>query len=82
MSRTPASPGTQQPERRPEKTDAVARRMIAAGLGLKVPKQTEEQKEYQRSIREQERRRRDQERAEEKKRQEDAERAKAAIWDD
>ena len=69
-------------ERRPEKTDAVARRMIAAGLGLKAPKQTEEQKAYQRSVREQEKKKREQERAEEQKRKEEAERAKAAIWGD
>ncbi|KAF4991495.1 hypothetical protein FDECE_14025 [Fusarium decemcellulare] len=68
--------------RRPEKTDAVARRMIAAGLGLKAPKQTDEQRAYQKSIREQEKKRREQERAEEQKRQEDAQKAKAAIWDD
>jgi len=70
------------PSRRPEKTDAVARRMIAAGLGLKAPRQTEEQKAYQRSIREQERKRREQEREQEKRRQEEVERAKAAVWDD
>jgi hypothetical protein len=68
--------------RRPEKTDAVARRMIAAGLGLKAPKQTDEQRAYQKSIREQEKRRREQEKAAEKKAQEDAEKAKAAMWDD
>ena len=45
--------------RRPEKTDAVARRMIAAGLGLKAPKQTEEQR-----------------------RKEEADKVKAAMWDD
>jgi hypothetical protein len=70
------------PDKRPEKTDAVARRMIAAGLGLKAPKQTEEQRAYQRSVREQEKKRREQEKEEEKKRQADAEKAKAAIWDD
>jgi hypothetical protein len=69
-------------ERRPEKTDAVARRMIAAGLGLKAPKQTEEQKAYQRAIREQEKRKREQEKAEELRRQEEAAKAKAAVWDD
>lgn len=81
---TPAGPSeqTRGPERRPEKTDAVARRMIAAGLGLKAPKQTEEQREYQRSIREQERKRREQQKAEEQRRKEEAERAKAAVWDD
>jgi hypothetical protein len=56
--------------------------MIAAGLGLKAPKQTEEQKAYQKSIREQERKRKEQEREEEKRRQEDSEKAKAAVWDD
>ncbi|KAM0432774.1 hypothetical protein ACHAPT_004476 [Fusarium lateritium] len=71
-----------EPGRRPEKTDAVARRMIAAGLGLKAPKQTEEQRAYQKSIREQEKKKREQEREEQKQRQEEAEKAKAAIWDD
>lgn len=93
---TPSSPGTSSspqdwsrgssaaatPERRPEKTDAVARRMIAAGLGLKAPKRTEEQREYEKSIREQEKRRREVERAAEVKRKEDVEKAKAAMWDD
>ena len=69
-------------ERRPEKTDAVARRMIAAGLGLKAPKQTEEQKAYQRSIREQEKKKREQEKADEARRQEEVVKAKAAIWED
>ncbi|KAK0391243.1 hypothetical protein NLU13_0744 [Sarocladium strictum] len=69
-------------KRRPEKTDAVARRMIAAGLGLKAPKQTEEQKAYQRAVREQEKKKREQEKAEEARRQEETAKAKAAIWDD
>ncbi|PHH72723.1 hypothetical protein CDD82_5834 [Ophiocordyceps australis] len=68
--------------KRPEKTDAVARRMIAAGLGIKAPKQTEEQKAYQKAVREQEKKRRDRERAEEQKNREEAERAKAAMWND
>ncbi|KND88820.1 hypothetical protein TOPH_06537 [Tolypocladium ophioglossoides CBS 100239] len=80
-------PGTTSPRevpasKRPEKTDAVARRMIAAGLGLKAPKQTEEQKAYQKSIREQERKKKEQEKADEQKRREDAEKAKSAVWDD
>ncbi|KAJ4189672.1 hypothetical protein NW755_005675 [Fusarium falciforme] len=73
---------TGESAKRPEKTDAVARRMIAAGLGLKAPKQTEEQRAYQKSIREQEKKKREQEREQEKKRQEEADKAKAAIWDD
>ncbi|KEY74242.1 hypothetical protein S7711_00400 [Stachybotrys chartarum IBT 7711] len=68
--------------KRPEKTDAVARRMIAAGLGLKAPKQTEEQKAYQKSIREQEKRRRELEKQEETRRQEEESKAKAAVWGD
>jgi hypothetical protein len=79
------SPGPRagaDPDRRPEKTDAVARRMIAAGLGLKAPKQTEEQRAYQKSVREQEKKKREQEREEERKRQAEVEKAKAAVWDD
>jgi hypothetical protein len=76
------SRGETDPDRRPEKTDAVARRMIAAGLGLKAPKQTEEQKAYQRSVREQEKKKKEQEREEERKRQAEIEKAKAAAWDD
>ena len=56
--------------------------MIAAGLGLKAPKQTEEQKAYQRSVREQEKKKKEQEREEERKRQAEIEKAKAAAWDD
>ncbi|KAF5965158.1 ubiquitin smt3 [Fusarium coicis] len=82
LSVSPGHRAGADPDKRPEKTDAVARRMIAAGLGLKAPKQTEEQRAYQRSVREQEKKRREQEKEEEKKRQADAEKAKAAIWDD
>lgn len=70
------------PSKRPEKTDAVARRMIAAGLGLKAPKQTDEQKEYQRSIREQEKKKKEQEREEEQRKRDEIEKAKASVWDD
>lgn len=84
---TTNSPGTSFAEddesaSRPEKTDAVARRMIAASLGLKAPKQTQEQKDYQKSIREQERKRREQEKLEQQRRREEGKKAKAAIWDD
>lgn len=69
-------------EKRPEKTDAVARRLIAAGLGLKAPKQTEEQKAYQKSVREQEKKRIDDEKETAKKKQVQTDKAKAAMWDD
>ncbi|RFU73157.1 hypothetical protein TARUN_9096, partial [Trichoderma arundinaceum] len=74
--------GSGTPAKRPEKTDAVARRMIAAGLGLKAPKQTDEQRAYQRSIREQEKKKREVEKAEEERRREQTEKAKAAVWED
>lgn len=67
---------------RPEKTDAVARRMITGALGLKAPKMTDEQRAYQKAIREKERKRREEQKAAEKKREEDAAKAKAAMWDD
>jgi hypothetical protein len=79
-SSTPDGPSS--PAKRPEKTDAVARRMIAAGLGLKVPKQTEEQKAYDRAVREKERKRRQQEKEEQKRKEAELEKAKQAIWED
>ncbi|KAG9595245.1 hypothetical protein KCU77_g13493, partial [Aureobasidium melanogenum] len=69
-------------ERRPEKTNAVAHRLIAGALGVKVPRRTEEQRAYDKAMREQEKRKRDKEREAKKKAEEDAAKAKAAIWDD
>jgi len=67
---------------RPEKTDAVAKRMIAGALGVKAPKKTEEQKAYDRAIKEKEIRRRNQEKEAAARAKEEAERAKAAAWED
>lgn len=84
-SRTAPAPdlagGASSPPR-PEKTDAVARRMIAGALGLRAPKLTDEQKAYQKAIQEKERKRKEEERAAAKRREEEAAKAKAAIWDD
>ncbi|KAK5651560.1 hypothetical protein OQA88_11925 [Cercophora sp. LCS_1] len=74
--------GTAVPGKRPEKTDAVARRMIASALGVKVPKQTEEQKQYDRAIREKERRRREEEKELQRKKEEEAAKARQAVWED
>jgi hypothetical protein len=75
--------GGTAPERmRPEKTDAVARRMIASALGVKVPRMTEEQKKYDQAIREKERRRREEEKATQRKKEEETLKAKQAIWED
>jgi hypothetical protein len=67
---------------RPEKTDAVAKRMIAGALGVKAPKKTEEQKAYDRAIKEKEIKRRNQEKEAAARAKEEAERAKASVWDD
>ncbi|ETN36455.1 uncharacterized protein HMPREF1541_08733 [Cyphellophora europaea CBS 101466] len=68
-------------ERRPEKTTAAASRMIAAGLGVKAPKKTEEQRQYDRATREQEIKRKNREKEERERERREDERAKAAVWD-
>ncbi|RFU30002.1 hypothetical protein B7463_g6335, partial [Scytalidium lignicola] len=67
---------------RPEKTDAVARRLIAGALGVRTPKKTEEQRAYDRAIREKEMKRRNEEKQAVARAQEEADRAKAAVWED
>ncbi|KAJ5450057.1 uncharacterized protein N7458_006506 [Penicillium daleae] len=80
----PASPGAgpKNPARRPEKQTAVAGRLIAGALGIRAPKRTEEQRAYDRSVKEQEIRRRNREREELAKAREEDERAKANVWTD
>ncbi|ROW14653.1 hypothetical protein VPNG_03274 [Cytospora leucostoma] len=78
----PLTSDSSSPAARPEKTDAVARRMIAAGLGLRVPRQTEEQKAYDKAVREKERKKREEEKAAQRRKEEEAAKAKAAVWDD
>ncbi|GME33999.1 hypothetical protein BKCO1_21000149 [Neofusicoccum parvum] len=70
------------PARRPEKTTSVAARMIAAGIGSRAPKRTEEEREYDRVMREKERKRRDKEREEASLAKQKEEEAKKAVWDD
>jgi hypothetical protein len=67
---------------RPEKTDTVARRMIAHALGVKMPKQTEAQRAYDKAMREKARKKQNEDREAKERQEEEAERAKAAIWDD
>ncbi|KAF3052587.1 hypothetical protein E8E11_009392 [Didymella keratinophila] len=69
-------------DKRPEKTTAVAGRMIAGALGVRAPRRTEEEREYDRAMREKERKRRAEEREREKRETEDREARKKAIWDD
>lgn len=70
--------GLRTPERRPEKTASVAARMIAGSLGIRAPKRTEEQKEFDKAVKEKEKKRR----AEEKERLEQEEKVKASVWED
>ncbi|KAM3074127.1 hypothetical protein ACMFMG_003051 [Clarireedia jacksonii] len=67
--------------RRQEKTDAVARRMIAGALGVRAPKKTDEQKEYEKAAREKELRRRKEEKEEAERRREEEERRKREVWE-
>lgn len=80
---TPSTPTDSDVERRrPEKTTATASRLIAAGLGIKPPKKTEEQRQYDRAVREQEIRRRNKEKEDKERQREAEEKAKAAVWDE
>ncbi|KAI9722345.1 MAG: hypothetical protein M1812_001817 [Candelaria pacifica] len=67
---------------RPEKQTAVAGRLIAGALGVRTPKKTEEQRAYERAIKEKEIKRRNQQREDQKKAKEDANRAKTSVWED
>lgn len=67
--------------RRPEKSTAVAGRLIAGALGVKAPKKTEEQRAYERSVKEQEIRRRNREKEQREKERLEDEKAKASVWD-
>lgn len=78
---TPAK-RTGSEDRRPEKTTAVASRLIAAGIGQKAPKRTKEQREYDQAVRLLEKKKRDAVKQEESDEKEASERAKKAIWDD
>ncbi|KAF2855853.1 hypothetical protein T440DRAFT_504406 [Plenodomus tracheiphilus IPT5] len=69
-------------DKRPEKTTAVAGRLIAGALGVRAPKRTEEEREFDRVVREKERRRRAEEKEREAREAEERERRKKAVWDD
>ena len=77
-----SDPRSERSRARPEKTDAVAKRMIAGALGVKAPKKTDEQRSYDRAIKEKEMKRRNQEKETAARGKEEVERAKAAVWSD
>lgn len=66
---------------RPEKTNAVASRLIAGALGVKAPRRTEEQRAYDKAMRDKEEKKRTAEREQKRADEERRERAKRDIWD-
>ncbi|KAF1838078.1 hypothetical protein BDW02DRAFT_565347 [Decorospora gaudefroyi] len=69
-------------DKRPEKTTAVAGRLIAGALGVRAPKRSEEEREFDRVMREKERRRRAEDKERERREAEERERRMKAVWDD
>ncbi|CAE7200899.1 hypothetical protein P3342_010533 [Pyrenophora teres f. teres] len=81
-SEGPRSRGAASVDKRPEKTTAVAGRLIAGALGVRAPKRTDEEREYDRAMRDKERKRRAEEKEREKRESEAREARKKAVWDD
>lgn len=69
-------------EKRPEKTTAIASRLIAAGIGQKAPRRTEEQRRYDQAIKMQEKKKRDQAKADEERKKQEKVQAQKDIWED
>ncbi len=80
---TPRNPGTARDssETRPEKTTSTANRMIAGALGIKAPKKTEEQKQYDNALKEAEIKRKIREKEQREREILEDEKIKAAVWD-
>jgi hypothetical protein len=78
----PSGRSAGEPDKRPEKTTSTAARLIAAGLGQRAPKRTEEERKYDQAMRVQEKKKRDAAKAEEQKKKDDLEKAKKSIWED
>lgn len=66
---------------RPATTDAVARRMISAALGVRA-KSTKEQREYDAAVKAAERKKREEERERSRVEEEERERVRRGIWED
>ncbi|KAI4191333.1 MAG: hypothetical protein L6R41_000120 [Letrouitia leprolyta] len=77
-----SSSPAQSPSTRPEKSTAVAGRMIAGALGMKSPQKSEETLAYERAIKEKESRRISREREERKAAEERRQKASRQVWDD
>lgn len=72
---------SEAPSSRPEKQTAVAGRLIAGALGVRAPKKTDEQRAYDKAVKEKELKRRNKAREDEARAREEEEKAKAAVWD-
>ena len=55
--------------------------MIAAGLGVRAPKKTDEQRQYDRAVKEQEIKRKNREKEDRERAQVEDEKARNAVWD-
>ncbi|KAL8973233.1 MAG: hypothetical protein Q9183_000086 [Haloplaca sp. 2 TL-2023] len=81
-SRSHGSNAAQSPSSRPEKSTAAASRMIAGALGVRAPKKNEEERAYERAIREKETKRIAREKEERRVEEERRTKARAQIWED
>ena len=73
--------GNAKEQKRPEKSAATAGRLIAGALGVKAPRMGEEQKRYERVVREKERERVVREREERRREEGERERRRREVWD-
>ncbi|KAA8897419.1 hypothetical protein FN846DRAFT_963736 [Sphaerosporella brunnea] len=80
-STTSRAPFGVEHDARPTTTDAVARRMISAALGVRT-KSTKEQREFDAAVREKEKKRREEERARRREEEKKVEEAKRSVWED
>jgi hypothetical protein len=55
--------------------------MIAAGLGVRAPKKTDEQRQYDRAVKEQEIKRKNREKEDQERERVEDEKARNAVWD-
>ncbi|KAF8542057.1 hypothetical protein BDD12DRAFT_423426 [Trichophaea hybrida] len=79
--RTPIAVVAEEKTERPTTTDAVARRMISAALGVRT-KSTVEQREFDSAVREKEKKRKEEEKERKREEEKKEEEAKRKIWED
>jgi hypothetical protein len=77
-----SKPAPSGEERRPDKTTAIASRLIAVAIGQRPAQRTKEQREYDQAMKAQEKKKRDQAREKELQAQREKEQAKKDVWGD